>query len=116
MEFGANDKNVDADSVDEAAFRRAPEVGAAPDMIGDDLPVNMDYLDESFGAAAGLRELTEEDMDDFDATYTPVIDAYDPTIISQVGGETIRLLEPEGIEVVENHFNTLPAITEELPQ
>ncbi|VDB83052.1 unnamed protein product [Peniophora sp. CBMAI 1063] len=103
-------------SVDEAAFRAAPEVGAAPDMIADDLPVNMDYLDESFGAAAGLREMTEEDMDDFDTTHTPEIDAYDPTIISQVGGETIRLLEPEGLEIVENHFNTLPAITEELPQ
>ncbi|KZV69486.1 hypothetical protein PENSPDRAFT_481043 [Peniophora sp. CONT] len=103
-------------SVDEAAFRTAPEVGAAPDMIADDLPVNMDYLDESFGAAAGLRELTEDDMDEFDATYTPDIDANDPSIISRVGGETIRLLEPEGIDVVENHFNTLPAITEELPQ
>lgn len=108
--------NIVTDSVDEAAFRTVPEVGAAPDMIADDLPVNMDYLDESFGAAAGLRELTEDDMDEFDATYTPDIDYDDPSIISRVGGETIRILEPEGLDIVENHFNTLPAITEELPQ
>lgn len=87
-------------------------------MIMDDLPSNPEYLDSSFGAAAGLRELDDEDLEDFDegeilsSSSTPG----DPNIISNVGGETIKLLRPEGIHPVENYFNTLPAITEETPQ
>lgn len=53
-------------SIDDLAFKKVPEVGPAPDMIYDDLPRNLDYIDESFGAAGGLRELREEDLDDFD--------------------------------------------------
>ncbi len=52
-------------SVEDLAFKKMPEVGPAPDMIFDDLPTNLDYLDESFGAAAGLRELVDEDLDQF---------------------------------------------------
>ncbi|KAI0670368.1 hypothetical protein C8Q78DRAFT_1035864 [Trametes maxima] len=98
-------------SLDDHAFRRLPEVGAAPDMIEDDLPTNPDYLDESFGAAAGLRELSDDEFDESDvieAPYTPS-GAEDPRgITSSFGGETIRLLRPDSINVVENYFETLP--------
>lgn len=98
-------------SVDDLAFKKAPDILPAPDMISDDLPTNMDYLDESFGAAAGLRELRDDDLDEFDADEMP--DAIDFVsdgigIISKVGGETIRMLRPEGIHIVDNHFGTLP--------
>ncbi|EIW60338.1 uncharacterized protein TRAVEDRAFT_63914 [Trametes versicolor FP-101664 SS1] len=97
-------------SLDEQAFRRVPEVGAAPDMIEDDLPTNPDYLDESFGAAAGLRELSDDEFDesDVEGSYTP-LGAEDPRgVTSAWGGETVRILRPEGIRVVENYFETLP--------
>ena len=87
-----------------------PEVGAAPDMIEDDLPTNPDYLDESFGAAAGLRELGDDefDEDDVEAAYSPS-GLEDPRGVTSVfGGETIRILRPEGIHIVENYFETLP--------
>jgi autophagy-related protein 2 len=82
-------------------------------MINDDLPTNMDYLDESFGAAAGLREIDDDDLDEFDANEVPAgapVDiASDGTgIISSVGGETIKMLKPEGIRVVDDYFDTLP--------
>ncbi|KAJ7449880.1 hypothetical protein FB451DRAFT_1052586 [Mycena latifolia] len=101
-------------SVDDLAFKRVPEVGPPPDMINDDLPTNMDYLDESFGAAAGLRELRDEDLDDFD-----VDDNLDrtsttsgaPGIVSKVGGETVKMLRPEGLHIVEHHFDNLPPDT-----
>ncbi|KAI0035921.1 hypothetical protein K488DRAFT_42229 [Vararia minispora EC-137] len=101
--------------VDEGAFRAVPEVGPPPDMVSDDLPVNMDYLDESYGAAAGLREIDDSDLDDFGDTYTPDVDETDPHIISRVGGETIRLLQLDGLSIAENHFNSLPVIAEEIP-
>ena len=81
-------------------------------MIYDDLPTNLDYLDESFGAAAGLRELTDDDFDEFDSEE---IDARNVTVsnastgvISSVGGETIKLLEEDGIQIVEEYYDTLP--------
>ncbi|TRM57600.1 hypothetical protein BD626DRAFT_514419 [Schizophyllum amplum] len=94
--------------VDEQAYPRVPDIGPAPDLIIDDLPTNPDYLDESFGAAAGLRELRDDDLEDFDdeAEEIPV---YTPSgsqagVISRVGGETIKILRPEGIHITENHL------------
>lgn len=79
-------------------------------MIEDDLPTNPDYLDESFGAAAGLRELSDDEFDesDVEGSYTP-LGAEDPRgVTSAWGGETVRILRSEGIRVVENYFETLP--------
>ncbi|EAU88507.1 hypothetical protein CC1G_04213 [Coprinopsis cinerea okayama7 len=102
-------------SIDEAAFRRVPEVGPAPDMIYDDLPTNLDYLDESFGAAAGLRELTDDDFDEFDAhdidAQNVQISDHFTGVISSVGGETIKLLHEDGINIIENYYDTLPRET-----
>lgn len=99
-------------SVEEHAFRRVPDVGPAPDMINDDLPANLDYLDDSFGTAAGLRELRDDDLDDFDpddaetGRITPTQGTQHIGIISNVGGETIKMLR--SLNIVENHFDTLP--------
>lgn len=108
-------------SIDESAFRKPPEIGLAADMIYDDLPTNLDYLDESFGAAAGLRELTDDDFDEFDTTE---IDARNVSvtnssigIISSVGGETIKLLDEEGINIIEDYYDTLPReVVEDRPE
>ncbi|THU88398.1 hypothetical protein K435DRAFT_969064 [Dendrothele bispora CBS 962.96] len=78
-------------SIDDLAFKKVPEIGPAPDMIYDDLPTNMDFLDESYGAAAGLRELDDDDFNDFPGE-----------------DETIRMLRPEGLRIVEHHFDNLP--------
>lgn len=92
-------------SLDEEAFKTLPEVGAAPDMIVDDLPSNPDYLDESFGAAAGFREIRD---DEFDEEDIPVSNANSEGIVSNIGGETIRVLSDSGIKIVEHHFDNLP--------
>lgn len=96
--------------MDDLAFKRAPEVGPAGDMIYDDLPTNLDYLDESFGAAAGLRELCDEDLDDFDGEELLVQTGGvgDANTISKVGGETIKVFESEGLGIIEDHFLTIP--------
>ncbi|KAG1878016.1 hypothetical protein DFJ58DRAFT_753708 [Suillus subalutaceus] len=95
-------------SLDEQAFRRIPDVGNAADMINDDLPTNLDYLDESFGSAAGLRELRDDDLEDFDVhedgRITPV--AGETGVVSKVGGETIRIIKP--IHPIEHYYDTIP--------
>ncbi|OSX65316.1 hypothetical protein POSPLADRAFT_1134429 [Postia placenta MAD-698-R-SB12] len=96
-------------SLDEEAFRQLPEVGSAPDMIPDDLPSNLDYLDESFGAAAGLRELDDE-FDEFavnDPASSSSARADQPGVISSYGGETIKMLSPEGLRINYAHFLTI---------
>ncbi len=102
-----------------------PEVGAAPDMINDDLPSNPDYLDVSFGTAAGLRELNDDDLDTDDSSQSdreltgiinPSSHHTEKNVISSVGGETIKLLDPSGLQTVDNFFNTLPALVEASPQ
>jgi autophagy-related protein 2 len=99
-------------SVDEHAFRQVPDVGPAPDMINDDLPSNLDYLDVSFGTAAGLRELRDDDVDEFDledaevGRVTPTQHSRQLGVVSNVGGETIKILRP--LTIVEHHFDTLP--------
>jgi len=92
-------------SLDEEAFKTLPEVGAAPDMINDDLPNNPDYLDESFGAAAGFREIEDDEFDEGDI---PASDANAEGFVSNIGGETIRMLSDSGIKIVEHHFDNLP--------
>lgn len=87
-----------------------PEVGAAPDMINDDLPTNVDYLDESFGTAAGLRELSDDEFDEFgfDSSEAAQVGRSDHQgVVSSFGGETIRMLRPEGIRMVPNYYDTL---------
>ena len=92
-------------------------MGSAPDMVVDDLPSNMDYLDQSFGAAGGLREFDDNDLDDFgknDAQNTVLVD--DPNIVSKFRGETVKMVPGASLGFVENYFNTLPGISEEASQ
>ena len=50
--------------------------------------------------------LDDQDLDEFGEDY-PV--SYDQTgVIARYGCETIRLLDPKGLNVVENYFETLP--------
>jgi autophagy-related protein 2 len=107
------------DSIDQHAFQGIPEVGAAPDMINDDLPSNADYLDVSFGAAAGLRELDDDDLDMDDSSQSKQMSSAnlpsypaDKGVICSVGGETIKVLDGNGLHAIENFFNTLPALVE----
>ena len=84
-----------------------PEVGPAPDMINDDLPTNLEYLDESFGTAAGLRELSDDEFD-IEETGLNNIAGSVLGIVSRVGGETIKMLRSEGIHILDDFFDTLP--------
>ena len=76
-------------------------------MISDDLTSNLDYLDESFSATAGLREITDDDLDDFGVEDNYQVSVDQPGVIAKHGGETIRMLQPT-LHIVEHHFDALP--------
>jgi autophagy-related protein 2 len=102
-------------SVEDLTFKRMPELGPPPDMITDDLPTNMYYLDDSFGPAAGLREICDDDLDEFDTDDMSAPGSDDPNVISRAGGETIKILDSKGLEIVEDYFLNIPAETNVRP-
>lgn len=90
-------------SLDEEAFSRLSGLGSTADMINDDLPTNADYLDVSYGAAGGFRELEETDLLDFETRSLSNVDG----VISDFGGETVRILDAKKITVIENYFENI---------
>ncbi|KAF8602843.1 hypothetical protein BDV93DRAFT_494104 [Ceratobasidium sp. AG-I] len=116
--------------LDEDTFRRDPELGFTPDMIDDDLPTNPDYLDESFGADAGVMDFSEDELvgestDEgemsesmFDSHADIQSDIRKSTRLAEsvsqatdlgdnTRGETIRMLIPDDIQIVEDYFETI---------
>jgi len=76
-------------------------------MIYDDLPQNLDYLDSSYGLAGGVRELPDEEFHDSDTEGNAARNINPQTgVISNLGGETIRMLDGRGIHVAEGHFES----------
>jgi autophagy-related protein 2 len=85
-----------------------PEVGPTPDLIEDDLPSNPEYIDDSYGTAAGFRAL-DDDFEDEEFAITDVSErGSDERVTVLAGGETIRMLVPEPLHVEEHHFDTIP--------
>jgi len=97
-------------SVDDNAFRRLPAVGSAPDLVDDDLPTNMDYVGLSYGAAGGLMALSEDGESDEEGSYVvrQPPPSSTPGVVSEYGGETIRMLVPDGLHVIDDYFENLP--------
>ncbi|KAG8820739.1 autophagy- protein 2 [Serendipita sp. 400] len=103
------------------AYKQPPRVGPEPDMVEDDLPKNPDYLDASYGAAAGARPIEDEDLEDpesddeFGGRRTPT--PGDPSfigIISTYGKETIKMLTTDGLKIIEGYFDRLPPVEQVL--
>ncbi|KAJ3562000.1 hypothetical protein NP233_g9845 [Leucocoprinus birnbaumii] len=108
-------------SVEDIAFKRPPEIGPAPDMIHDDLPTNPEYLDESFGAAAGLREFDDDELDDLeddvDDDVQPKQNEFaevEPGATFSHNGEIIKV-HSEGINMIEEYYDNLPPVLSESP-
>lgn len=81
-------------SVDDAAFERAPPLEDSPIQLDDDVPLNEDYLADALRqpgpflarppAALPRRASREND-----------------STLSDVDGETIKMLAPDGLRIVD---------------
>jgi autophagy-related protein 2 len=102
----ALDQSIDVfASVDLDAFGKAPDVISGADMIDDDLPTNLDYLDHAAGAKApAIDRHTGESLRSWE---TPD-DA--PHIQNDLGGGTIKVLMPEPFDEQPDYWNTLPVL------
>ena len=83
-------------SVDGAAFAQARAVPEAPEDLDDDVPTNLDYLAEALQqgstspCAAGPDRKSPGDRAG--------------VVISDVEGETIRMLDPKGIHILDDYL------------
>ncbi|GAA5872746.1 hypothetical protein JCM3774_005049 [Rhodotorula dairenensis] len=81
-------------SVDEAAFERARHLEDSPIPLDDDVPVNEDYLADALRQAGPSRARPP-------ARLRQRASREDVSIISDVDGETIKMLAPDGLQIVD---------------
>lgn len=96
------DQSVDVfASVDLMAFDQAPEISSGVDMIDDDLPTNLDYLDHSAGAKpSAVDRQTGESLRSWE---TP-----DDNHSMDNNSGTIKILSDEPFDEDEDYWNDLP--------
>lgn len=91
-------------SVDLDAFGQPPDIVSGADMIDDDLPTNLDYLDHAAGAKAPVVDRhTGESLRSWE---TPD----DALHIQNEGGEKIKILMTEPFDEQVDYWNSLPVL------
>jgi len=94
-------------SVDEDAFNRLPDVISGIDLIDDDLPTNLDYLDRSSRHSSKdikTDQATGESLRSWQA------DDADSRFASEVIGETVKILFEEPFVMEEDYWENLPDV------
>ena len=97
-------------SVDEDTFRCMPEMIAGADLIDDDLPTNLDFLDQasrSTTQSIGAKRTTRESLRSWQA------DDVDDKLATEINGDTIRILMKESFQMAENYWNSLTIVDDE---
>jgi hypothetical protein len=94
------------DSIEENAFNRIPDIVSGADLIEDDLPTNLDYLDTATRPRQGVAtdRSAGETLHSWQATHDDG---------SAEAGETIKILL-DHFDVDEGYWDALPALTTDL--
>ncbi|WVF72370.1 hypothetical protein IAT40_007185 [Kwoniella sp. CBS 6097] len=91
------------DSIDEHAFNLVPDIVSGADMIEDDLPTNLDYLDRATRVS--------DNKPSHDRATGESLRAWQTEDEVEVGGETIKILYKEPFELEEeDYWDTLPIL------
>ncbi|ORX39665.1 hypothetical protein BD324DRAFT_648300 [Kockovaella imperatae] len=93
-------------SVDEEAFHRMPDVAYGADLIEDDLPTNLEYLDETSHRQPKTKRSPDEDL---------IASALESSVLetnrAPVNGETIRILVDDPFDQEPDYWNDLPVLS-----
>ncbi|GAA5939457.1 hypothetical protein JCM1841_000108 [Sporobolomyces salmonicolor] len=82
-------------SIDPAAFDRAPSVHDLPEILTDDVPTNLDYLAEALAQQGSTQPVSRR------AESSTSYSEGQEEIVSDVDGETIKMLHPKGLQIVD---------------
>lgn len=83
-------------SLDPAAFQQAQSIHDLPEILDDDVPTNFDYLTDALHTH-GSRTTEFRDRKGAMSDAAGVL-------ISEIEGETIRMLHPQGIVILDNYL------------
>jgi autophagy-related protein 2 len=98
-------------SIDDEAFRQLPDLTAGLDLIDDDLPSNLDYLDATSGRRVKANERAPaESMRSWETEHDETASLEDSHFAAEVKGETIKILADGPVELIENYWDTLPVL------
>ena len=95
------------ESIDNDAFNHVPDMITGMDLIEDDLPTNLDYLDRAARKDVKVDRKTGETLRSWESAG----DDDDPDIASEAKGETIKLLYTEPFDMDEGYWDELPPVT-----
>lgn len=96
-------------SVDENAFNRIPDMISGADLIEDDLPTNLDYLDHATRRIEVDKDrLTGESLRSWQATGESDLDV---RLNSEVNGETVKILYDQPFEMDEGYWDRLSPVS-----
>lgn len=96
-------------SIDEDAFNRIPDMISGADLIEDDLPTNLDYLDHATRRVEVNKDRsTGETLRSWQATGEGDFDA---RLNSEVNGETIKILYDQPFEMDEQYWDRLAPVS-----
>ncbi|GAA5909588.1 hypothetical protein JCM6882_003464 [Rhodosporidiobolus microsporus] len=88
-------------SVDPAAFERAPALHDMPEILDDDVPTNLDYLADALNQTSMRPKKHRQGASSISSSFSGSDGQAQGELISDVDGETIRMLSPRGIEIVD---------------
>ncbi|WVQ70336.1 uncharacterized protein L199_008562 [Kwoniella botswanensis] len=91
------------DSIDEQAFNLIPDIVSGADMIEDDLPTNLDYLDRASRMRTSQPTMDRTTGESLRSWQTDEGEG-------ELGGETIKILLNEGFDMDENYWENLPVL------
>jgi autophagy-related protein 2 len=90
-----------AESIDPTAFSGARAVASPADFVDDDVPYNLSYLNKP----SRSHRRTGSTKKQASAATERLWDQFEPETISDIDGETIRMLEPTGLVIVEDYLS-----------
>ncbi|KAK4687136.1 autophagy-related protein 2, partial [Tremellales sp. Uapishka_1] len=99
------DQSIDVfASIDQEAFHQIPDIVSGADMIDDDLPTNLDYLDQASRPVTNSDRPTGESLRSWETTCD------DARFAGEVKGETIRILMKESFAMDANYLENLTVV------
>lgn len=97
--------------MDDEAFRQLPDLTSGLDLVEDDLPRNLDYLDATSGRQTrSTDKAPRESMRSWETEHDEGDMAANSAFAAEVKGETIKVLVDGPVQLIDNYWDSLPVL------
>ncbi|CDR48494.1 hypothetical protein NBRC10512_002153 [Rhodotorula toruloides] len=89
-------------SVDPAAFEQAPPMHDLPELLDDDVPANTTYISDALLRSTSQSAAAKAHQRTASSASLPAFGQADSAqLLSEIDGETIKTLVPEGLQIID---------------